>query len=117
MQHKHFSTTSFDLFSNGKLLASCVKVPLIGTYNISNILATLSLFQYLQLPLPLTSLQNLKIAGQLELVLKTPQHTIFVDYAHNEASLEKVLSTLKQLKSHRLIVIFGCGSNRSKKRR
>ncbi|MBY0353684.1 UDP-N-acetylmuramoyl-L-alanyl-D-glutamate--2,6-diaminopimelate ligase [Candidatus Babeliales bacterium] len=40
----------------------------------------------------------------------------FVDYAHNGSSFEAVLSTLRPLTKH-LIVVFGCGGNRDKTRR
>ncbi|MBX9830379.1 UDP-N-acetylmuramoyl-L-alanyl-D-glutamate--2,6-diaminopimelate ligase [Candidatus Babeliales bacterium] len=40
----------------------------------------------------------------------------FVDYAHNGSSFEAVLSTLRPLTKH-LIVVFGCGGNRDKMRR
>lgn len=45
--------------------------------------------------------------------------TIFIDYAHTPDALENVASTLKKLKSKRdkLIIIFGCGGDRDKKKR
>tara|TARA_R100001143_G_scaffold53522_1_gene49023 strand:- start:28418 stop:29905 length:1488 start_codon:yes stop_codon:yes gene_type:complete len=45
--------------------------------------------------------------------------TIFVDYAHTPDALENVASTLKNLKSKRdkLIIMFGCGGDRDKKKR
>ena len=43
--------------------------------------------------------------------------TILLDYAHNEVSTESLLTTLRAYKPHRLVVVFGCGGNRSKLRR
>ena len=40
-----------------------------------------------------------------------------MDYAHNEVSTESLLTTLRAYKPHRLVVVFGCGGNRSKLRR
>ncbi len=40
----------------------------------------------------------------------------FIDYAHNPASYEAVLSTLRSLTPH-LIVVFGCGGDRAKEKR
>lgn len=117
IHHEKISGCSFDLYTQQQLLASQVSTCLIGQYNISNILAALSLLKCLNIPLPLAQLQSLKINGRLELVLKNNAYTVFVDYAHNEASLQKVLLTLKQLHPRRLIVVFGCGGNRSKQRR
>lgn len=42
--------------------------------------------------------------------------TAFVDFAHNPSSFEAILSTLRPLTNH-LIVIFGCGGNRDKTKR
>ena len=38
-------------------------------------------------------------------------------YAHNEASTESLMETLRAYHPPRLVVIFGCGGNRSKLRR
>ena len=40
-----------------------------------------------------------------------------IDYAHNAMSLESLLKSLKEYKPKRLIVLFGCGGNRSRERR
>lgn len=40
----------------------------------------------------------------------------FVDYAHNAASFNEILKTLRQYTNH-LIVVFGCGGNRPRERR
>ena len=42
---------------------------------------------------------------------------MLVDYAHNAVSMESLLSTLRQYHPKRLVVVFGCGGNRSKERR
>ena len=42
---------------------------------------------------------------------------ILLDYAHNEVSTESLLTTLRAYDPHRLVVVFGCGGNRSKLRR
>jgi UDP-N-acetylmuramoyl-L-alanyl-D-glutamate--2,6-diaminopimelate ligase len=45
--------------------------------------------------------------------------TIFVDYAHTPDALKNVATTLKKLKSKRdkLVIIFGCGGDRDRKKR
>ena len=40
-----------------------------------------------------------------------------VDYAHNSVAMENLLSTLREFNPTRLVVVFGCGGNRSKDRR
>ena len=43
--------------------------------------------------------------------------TILIDYAHNEAATESLIETLREYNPNRLVVVFGCGGNRSKLRR
>ena len=40
-----------------------------------------------------------------------------MDYAHNAVSMESLLTTLRRYHPKRLVVVFGCGGNRSKDRR
>ena len=40
-----------------------------------------------------------------------------MDYAHNVMSLKNSLKTLRSYQPKRIVVIFGCGGNRSKSRR
>jgi len=49
--------------------------------------------------------------GRLELVPAKRQFQIFVDYAHTDDALRNVLKTLRELKPHKLIVVFGCGGD------
>ena len=44
-------------------------------------------------------------------------YVFLIDYAHNEMSLRNLLETLRKFEPARLIVIFGCGGNRSVLRR
>ena len=57
------------------------------------------------------------VKGRVELVPISKKFTILLDYAHNEVSTESLLTTLRAYKPHRLVVVFGCGGNRSKLRR
>ena len=43
--------------------------------------------------------------------------TILIDYAHNEAATESLIETCGSTTPNRLVVVFGCGGNRSKLRR
>ena len=48
---------------------------------------------------------------------QSEDYAILIDYAHNEMSLKNLLEMLRGFKPRRLIVLFGCGGNRSKLRR
>ena len=62
-------------------------------------------------------LARTQVKGRVELVPVSKKFTILIDYAHNEVSTESLLTTLRAYQPHRLVVIFGCGGNRSKLRR
>lgn len=56
--------------------------------------------------------------GRLEKIFETKTHKRgFVDFAHTPDGLEKVLQTLSQIPHNRLIIVFGCGGDRDKKKR
>ena len=58
------------------------------------------------------------VPGRLEKVSCGNNIRIFVDYAHTEGALRNILLTLGKIKGRgRLIVVFGCGGNRDKRKR
>ena len=57
------------------------------------------------------------VPGRVQPVPNTLDISVLVDYAHNAASLENVLETLRDYTTGRLICVFGCGGNRSATRR
>ena len=62
-------------------------------------------------------LESVRVPGRLQIVPHTGKCTVLVDYAHNAASLENVLVTLREYCPGRLITLFGCGGDRAKSRR
>jgi UDP-N-acetylmuramyl-tripeptide synthetase len=57
-----------------------------------------------------------KVPGRLEQYHMPNGSRCIIDYAHNPSSYQAVLSTLRTLTPH-LIVVFGCGGNRDKSKR
>lgn len=93
---------------------------LVGSYNLSNILAAAAAGVALGLTPQqiVTGIEQQKsVPGRLERVATTCGVTCLVDYAHTGDALENVLSTLKQLATGRIITVFGCGGDRDNGKR
>ena len=92
-----------------------VKVNMPGEFSVYNALAALTVGKVLGLPDE--AIHEGLGKGRVELVPISRKFTILLDYAHNEVSTESLLTTLRAYAPHRLVVVFGCGGNRSKLRR
>lgn len=98
-----------------------IKTNLLGEHNLRNILAAIlvGLHRKINLDEILDNLQSVEVPGRLQRVLNT---NCFVDYAHTPDALINVLSSLKEImksdpQTKRLIVVFGCGGDRDKRKR
>ncbi len=95
-------------------------LPLPGRYNVYNALAAIAAAhsQGISLGSLADSLRTLPtIPGRLERVPNTLGLRIYVDFAHTPDALDNALACLHELKSHRLICVFGCGGDRDKSKR
>ena len=57
------------------------------------------------------------VKGRAESVPTGRDFTIIIDYAHTPDGLKNILSTFRECKKNRLIVVFGCGGDRDKTKR
>ncbi|MFM8340922.1 MAG: UDP-N-acetylmuramoyl-L-alanyl-D-glutamate--2,6-diaminopimelate ligase [Methylomonas sp.] len=92
--------------------------PIVGDFNLENVLAVLAVLLAMNTPLELAiaKLRNLKaIVGRMEKFGGDDKPTVLVDYAHTPDALEKVLKAVKTKQS--LCVVFGCGGNRDQGKR
>ncbi len=96
-----------------------VRLPMPGAFSVYNALAAIATAKVLGVKQEdiLSGLAGCAVKGRVELVPLSKRFTILLDYAHNEVSTESLLNTLKEYKPKRLVVVFGCGGNRSKLRR
>ncbi len=97
-----------------------VKTPLLGRFNVQNVLAALGACLALQLPREaiLEGLGSLRgVAGRLERVDAGQDFTVVVDYAHTDDALKNLLETMRELAPRRIITVFGCGGDRDRTKR
>jgi UDP-N-acetylmuramoyl-L-alanyl-D-glutamate--2,6-diaminopimelate ligase len=90
--------------------------PLVGAFNVSNILAALATTVVaLQLPAPaaLTALQSfVGVPGRMERIDVGQPFTAIVDFAHAPEALRRALQVARTLTARRVIAVFGCAGER-----
>jgi len=97
-----------------------VASPLVGEFNLYNILAAVGvgIAQGIALNLVESGIAKVRnVPGRLEQVNNDRDITILVDYAHTSDALERVLLALRGLSKGRIITVFGCGGDRDKTKR
>lgn len=99
--------------------ATTYQLPMPGRFSIYNALAALAAAGELQLPAEAvkTGLRQARVEGRVEPVALDAPFTVVLDYAHNAAAAENLLTTLRAYHSTRLVALFGCGGGRSRVRR
>jgi len=97
-------------------------LPLVGQYNLSNLLAAVG--AVLHLGLNLESLVAVLpefpgVPGRMERVQIQPSQdiSVIVDYAHTPDSLENLLQAARPFIPGKMICVFGCGGDRDRTKR
>jgi UDP-N-acetylmuramoyl-L-alanyl-D-glutamate--2,6-diaminopimelate ligase len=97
-----------------------VESPLVGRYNVSNLLAAAAAAWGLGRD-PAAFLPRLAafpgVPGRMERVDAGQPYDVFVDYAHTDDALRNALGMLRPITKGRLLVVFGCGGNRDRTKR
>ncbi len=94
--------------------------PLLGVFNIMNILAAMAAGVALQIPTKLLCKGVEKvhtIPGRFERVTCGQAFYVIVDYAHTPDALHRVLVNARQLTAGKIITVFGCGGDRDQSKR
>ena len=96
------------------------RLPLIGAYNMSNVLAAVGGALALGIA-PNVIIERLhntpQVPGRLERFVSQDGVTAVVDYAHTDDAVRKVLTVLRGITKGRLIAVLGCGGNRDAMKR
>jgi len=90
-----------------------------GLFNVYNALAALQTLHVLGMNIfeRKEEIRLVNVRGRMELVSTQKNIACYIDYAHNAMSLKEVLMTIRSYHPRRIILVFGCGGNRSASRR
>lgn len=122
IQSENAAGTQFNLTATG--LGSDVNVEiqlnLTGRHNVLNALGAAAAALHLGV-----SAEEIKhgleqltsVPGRLESIDCGQEFPVFVDYAHTDDALRRVIASLKQLTTGRLICVFGAGGDRDRSKR
>lgn len=97
-------------------------LPLVGQFNLSNMLAAVGAALHLGVTLEHTvdCLSTFSgVPGRMERVVVSPHQeiSVIVDYAHTPDSLQNALIATRPFVSGQLICVFGCGGDRDRTKR
>ncbi|WP_066425171.1 UDP-N-acetylmuramoyl-L-alanyl-D-glutamate--2,6-diaminopimelate ligase [Anabaena sp. 4-3] len=98
------------------------KSPLVGQYNLENLLAAVGAVLHLGLDLQLVANaigEFPGVPGRMERVQISPDQdiSVIVDYAHTPDSLENLLKAARPFIPGKMICVFGCGGDRDRTKR
>ena len=114
----HFTRSTFRLVWPGGAME--IDSPLIGRYNVSNLLAAIATAWALGRD-PVVFLAKLRafrgVPGRMERIDEGQPFNVLVDYAHTDDALRNALGMLRAITPGRLHVVFGCGGNRDRTKR
>ena len=102
----------------GVLIEGTFRLP--GIHNLENLLLAVAMASDSGIdPLVIgNSLPTLRGApGRMERVECGQDFTALIDYAHSPDAVERVLSAARDMTTHRIIGVLGCGGNRDKSKR
>lgn len=109
--------TSFTFVNDG--VKQNVRVPLIGKYNIYNVLVTIIVLKELGFTYALITdvLQNIDLPpGRMDMI-EYKNNRIIIDYAHTPDAIQNVISTVKEVCDGKVYTVFGCTGDRDRTKR
>ncbi|MEO5925204.1 MAG: UDP-N-acetylmuramoyl-L-alanyl-D-glutamate--2,6-diaminopimelate ligase [Bryobacteraceae bacterium] len=116
-----FEGLHFDLIWKDERQA--ISSPLVGNFNVSNILAAVAVGISYALPLDVIArgiASCAAVPGRFERITCGQPFLVVVDYAHTDDALRNVITTARALVAEnkgRVITLFGCGGDRDRTKR
>jgi UDP-N-acetylmuramoyl-L-alanyl-D-glutamate--2,6-diaminopimelate ligase len=118
-----FGDRGFAFTLDGSWGEARIEAPLVGRFNVANVLGVLGVLLASGIPLDAAA----RIAADFEPVVGRMQRlggeglpTVVVDYAHTPDALDKILGAVADLaraRGGRLVCVFGCGGDRDRGKR
>jgi UDP-N-acetylmuramoyl-L-alanyl-D-glutamate--2,6-diaminopimelate ligase len=96
-----------------------VNSALLGDYNVDNALIAMTIMSVLgadDAAIAAAMGEVVPIAGRFD-VVRGPDVTVIVDYAHTPEGLRRLLEDVRSLTTGRVITVFGCGGDRDRAKR
>jgi UDP-N-acetylmuramoyl-L-alanyl-D-glutamate--2,6-diaminopimelate ligase len=116
----HYSSSGTDFTLVSPYGSKQLHIKHLGKHNVYNALASAAAALSAGIPFD-GVVQGLESApqapGRLERVDAGQPFTVVVDYAHTDDALLNVLNALQELKTARIITVFGCGGDRDRSKR
>ncbi len=107
--------------TNFKVNNESVQLRLLGEFNVVNALLALAVGQSqgIEFSVMKKTLENVRsLPGRMEEIKNNKRFRVFVDYAHEPASLEAVYKTVKSFRPNKIIAVLGSqGGGRDKAKR
>jgi len=105
---------------DGPFGSTVVSTPLLGRYNIMNVLAAFTIVHALGVKVSdaihrITAFKG--VDGRMEAVDRGQGYNVVVDYAHTPDALRNALSMLRECTTGKLHLVFGCGGDRDRGKR
>lgn len=111
--------TCFDLAVRGQVQRQ-ISIVTPGLFSVYNALAAIAVATHEGLSLSQAAdalAATPSVPGRFQPVRAGQDFDIVVDYAHTPDGLENILSTARQFAGGRVIVVFGCGGDRDRRKR
>ena len=115
-------TAAYKVEMDGSWGRQKLRIPVVGRYNLSNILAVTGTllargFSLKEIAPLLEQLPS--VPGRMQIIepIVAELPRVIVDYAHTPDAVASALSALREQATGKLIVVLGCGGNRDKSKR
>ncbi|MBE8214825.1 MAG: UDP-N-acetylmuramoyl-L-alanyl-D-glutamate--2,6-diaminopimelate ligase [Endozoicomonadaceae bacterium] len=97
-----------------------IKAPILGRFNVSNLLGIIGVLGYYQIPLSAieSAIHYIQpVSGRMCYVQSPKMPQVIIDFAHTPDALKQVLIAIRSENKKSIICIFGCGGNRDRAKR